>query len=399
MKPPAQHAYELPGSGIREIVNLALAMPDVIRLEIGEPSFRTPAHIVNEAILALENGFTRYAHSAGLLSLRQGIAETTSRQWQTHVCAEQVTVTLGAMEGIYAALTALVDPGDEVLIPDPGFPNVAMAVQTRGGVNVRYPLCIENGFVPRIADLEQFVTPQTKVLVINSPGNPTGAVFPRATVEALMDFARRHDLWVLADEVYEQLIFEGEHVSPMWFDAERVVSVHSFSKTYAMTGWRVGYTITSPEMARVLMRIQEPIVASIPTPLQKAAEAALLGPQDCVNEMRETYRARRDAVLEVLRENDAYVYTPRGAFYVLLDIHETGLPAREFALRLLEEKHVAVAPGSAFGFNGNGLVRVSLASETKALIEGVRRVYEFVAELADRELRIEYRLSTVAESL
>ncbi len=378
VKPLAQHAYELPASGIREIVNLALTMPDVIRLEIGEPNFRTPQHIVDEAILALENGFTRYTHSAGLLSLRTLIAEYSSRQMNLPISADQVTVTLGAMEGIYAALTALIETGDEVLIPGPGFPNVAMAVQTRGGVNVRYPLCIENEFVPRLADLERLVTARTKLLVINSPGNPTGAVFPRAVIHALMDFALRHDLWVLADEVYEQLVFEGEHISPLQFDAERVISVHSFSKTYAMTGWRVGYTITSREMARVLMKIQEAIVATIPAPLQKAAEAALTGSQKCVDEMRATYLKRRDAVLDVLRENDAYLYTPRGAFYMLLDISRAGLPSREFALRLLNEKHVAVAPGSAFGFNGNAFVRVSLAAETGALLEGVRRVCEFV---------------------
>jgi aspartate aminotransferase/aminotransferase len=294
------------------------------------------------------------------------------------VCAEQVTVTLGAMEGIYAALTALVEPGDEVLVPDPGFPNIPMAVQTRGGSNVCYPLCIEHGFIPRLSDLERLVTPRTKLLVINSPGNPTGAVFSRATVEALMEFARRHDLWVLADEVYEQLVFEGEHVSPMLFDSERVVSVHSFSKSYAMTGWRVGYTITPLTLARVLTKIQEPIVASVPAPLQKAAEAALLGPQDCVDEMRATYRARRDAVLEILKEYGLCVYVPRGAFYVLVDIRRARLPSREFALKLLEEKRVAVAPGSAFGCNGHSLVRVSLASETNALIEGVRRLCELV---------------------
>lgn len=383
MRPLALHAYELPASGIREIVNLALKMPNVIRLEMGEPSFRTPAHIVEEAVQALENGFTRYTHSSGLLSLRELIALKSSREWQMPVCAEQVTVTLGAMEGIYAALTALIEEGDEVLIPDPGFPNVAMAVQTRGGINVRYPLRIADGFIPQVHELERLVTPRTKLLVINSPSNPTGAVFSHATIKELIDFARRYDLWVLADEVYEHLLFEGEHISPMRLDAERVISVHSFSKTYAMTGWRIGYAVTSREVANVLMKIQEAIVASIPAPLQKAAEAALMGPQQCVDEMRATYRMRRDAVIALLRAHNAHVYTPHGAFYVLIDISHTNLSSREFALRLLQEKEVAVAPGGAFGLNGDSFVRVSLAAETNALQEGVRRIFEFMQELSE----------------
>ena len=384
MKPLAQTATNMPGSGIREIVHLAMTMPDVIRLEVGEPNFPTPAHIIEAAYQAANNGFTKYGPSAGLHSLRELLAERVSRVNGYPVTPAQVNVSVGGVQGMLAALSALLDPGDEVLIPDPAWPNYEMAILLREAVPVHYPLYIEQGFVPRPEDIEGLITDRTKLIIINSPSNPTGAVFPRETIEALVDLAQRHDLYLMSDEVYDELIFEGEHVSPALYDAERTIGIYAFSKTYAMTGWRVGYVVANEALSQIIMKIQEPMISCVASPVQKAAEAALTGPQDCIREMRDSYRERRDAVVELLKEEGYYVYTPRGAFYIMVDVSDAGVDSRQFALNLLETCRVAVAPGTAFGNLGDHFVRISLATEKDLLLEGVRRLCEFVRSEAKR---------------
>lgn len=384
MKPLAQSATQMPGSGIREIVHLAMTMPDVIRLEVGEPNFPTPPHIVEAAYQAARNGFTKYGPSAGLLSLRELLAQRVERVNGYAVTAEQVNVSVGGVQGVFAAFLALLDAGDEVLVPDPGWPNYEMGLLLGGAVPVHYPLYIEHGFVPRLEDLEGLVTPRTKLLIINSPSNPTGAVFPRQTIEALVDFAQRHDLYVMADEVYDQFVFEGEHASPAIYDPERVISIYSFSKIYAMTGWRVGYVVSNAKLAQTIAKIQEPQISCVSSVGQKAAETALTGPQGCVQEMCDSYRQRRDVVVKLLKEQGYYVYTPQGAFYIMVDIRDSGLDSRQFALRLLEERRVAIAPGTAFGNYGRNSVRISLATEQSLLLEGVQRLGDFIKELAGK---------------
>jgi aspartate/methionine/tyrosine aminotransferase len=384
MKPLAKGASRMPGSGIREIVNIAIEMPDVIRLEVGEPDFATPQHIVEAAVRAMEEGFTRYVQANGLPGLRGLLAEKVSRVNGYPVTARNISVGIGAVEVIAAAMLGVVEPGEEILIPDPGWPNYEMGVLMQGARPVRYPLVKENEFVPRIEDLEQRVTARTKVLIINTPANPSGTVFPREAIKALVEFAQRYDLYLLADEVYDQLIYDGEHVSPAVYDPERTLSVYSFSKTYAMTGWRVGYIVTNEEIAELITKLQSPLISSVPSMLQKAAEAALAGPQDCVAAMRDSYRERRDAVVDLLKERGYYMYTPQGAFYILVDVGRSGLDSRSFALRLLEERKVAVAPGTAFGEAGRQFVRVSLATEKGQLLEGVSRLCFFLDVLAER---------------
>ncbi len=381
MRPLASVAQTMPGSGIREIVNLAVKMPDVIRLEVGEPNFPTPPHIVEGAFRGIQDGFTKYTQSCGLLSLRELLAQRVTRVSGVPVTADQVNVTIGGVEGVLAAIVAVVEKGEEVLIPDPAWPNYEMSVLAHEAVPVHYPLHIERGFVPQLEDLEPLVTPRTKLLIVNSPCNPTGAVFPRETVKELVEFAQRHNLWLMADEVYDELVFEGEHVSPAIYDSERVISIYSFSKTYAMTGWRIGYVVANPEASRVIMKLQEPFISSVAAPVQKAAEAALTGPQDCVREMRDSYRERRDAVVDVLKSHNNYMYTPHGAFYIMVDVSEADMHARDFALALLKERGVAVAPGTAFGAVGSHTVRVSLATEKSQLIEGVSRLCDFTREV------------------
>lgn len=384
MKPLAQVPSRMPGSGIREIVNIAVGMPDVIRLEVGEPNFPTPSHIVEGAVRGVEEGFTKYTQSSGLLSLRQLIADKVTRVNGYPATAANINVGVGGVEVILAAILAVVEHDEEVLIPDPGWPNYEMILIAHGARPVRYPLRMENGFVPRIEDLERLVSPRTKMLIINSPGNPTGAVFPRETIEALVAFAQKHDLYLLADEVYDELLFEGEHVSPAIYDPHRTLSVYSFSKTYAMTGWRVGYVVANEEISSLIMKLQEPLISCVSSVAQKAAETALTGPQDCVREMRESYKERRDAVVDLLKARDQYVYTPQGAFYILVDVSRSGMDSRSFALSLLKEKKVAVAPGTAFGEAGAHLVRVSLATEKGLLIEGVNRLCDAVDALSKR---------------
>jgi aspartate aminotransferase len=381
-------ALGMPASGIREIVNLAVHRPDAIRLEVGEPNFPTPAHIVEGAVSGIADGFTRYTQSNGLLSLRTLLAEKVERRSGVSLSPDQIIVGIGGVQVIFTTLLALIDgdQGDEVLLPDPGWPNYEMAVLALRGRSIRYPLHIEDAFVPRIEDLEKLVTPKTRVLIVNSPSNPTGAVFPRQTVSALMEFAQRHDLWVLTDEVYEEIVFDSgrdAHVSLFPLDPDRTVSLNSFSKTYSMTGWRVGYASTgNVALAQVMAKIQEPQISSVAGPAQKAAEAALRGPQDCVAQMRVAYRERRDAVVALLRSRDLFAYEPRGAFYLMLDVSRSGLDGRTFALRLLDEEKVAVAPGTAFGDVARDQVRISLATEKSALLEGVERACAMIARLA-----------------
>lgn len=384
MKLPARGSSQVTVNGIREIIKVAVQMPDVIHLEVGEPNFPTAQHIVDGLMGGVASGFTKYGPSGGLPSLRKLIAEKISRVNGYQCTAENVVVGIGAAEVIAAAMVAVVEPGEEVLIPDPAWPNYEMNVLMRGAKAVHYPLLRKNGFVPCIEDLEQRVTDRTKLLVINSPSNPAGTVFPQKTVQALVEFVQKHDLYLLADEVYDQLIYEGEHVSPAAYEPERTLSVYSFSKTYAMTGWRVGYIVTNEQMAELIIRLQAPLISSVPAMLQKAAEAALTGPQDCVQEMRNSYRERRDAVTGLLKARGYYIYTPRGAFYMLVDVSQSGLDSRSFALGLLEKHKVATAPGTAFGDEGQQFVRVSLATEKEQLVEGVNRLCDYIDTLAGR---------------
>ena len=274
---------------------------------------------------------------------------------------------------------AILNPGEQVLIPDPGWPNVEMMVACAGGIAKHYPLPRESSFEPAIAMLETLVTERTKAIVINSPSNPTGTVFRRETVEALVDVAARHDLYLIADEVYEQIIFDQQHYNPQRFDPDgRVIGVHSFSKTYAMTGWRVGYVVASPPLARLITKLQEPFFSCASSVSQKAAEAALAGPQDCVDQMRQEYRRNRDLAISLLNEARLPFVRPQGTFYMLVDISRSGLGSDQFARALLQGARVAVAPGRAFGPSGEGYVRLSLASTPADIREGICRLAAFL---------------------
>jgi aspartate aminotransferase len=366
-------------------------LPPAARLHIGEPSFRTPEHIRQAAIEALQSENITYGPAAGWPWLREMIAAKIERVNGYRVSPQQVAIAMGGTGAILAALMATVGVGDEVLIPDPHWPHYTMQLASCGATPVPYTLDPYNEWLPDLAELERLVTPRTRLLLINSPGNPTGAVYPAQLVEELLDFARRHDLYLLSDESYDEILFEGIHVSPGAllshdeFNQGRVICVYTFSKTYAMTGWRIGYLATGNQLLKTITYVLDASYTNISTIIQRGAVAALTGPQECVSEMRQVYQHRRDLAVSLLKELGRYIYTPHGAFYILVDVSSqngTERRGRQFALDLLRERNIAVAPGSTFGSVADNYVRVSLAASDVEIVRGVREICEY----SNREL-------------
>jgi aspartate aminotransferase/aminotransferase len=383
MKPFAAAPSAIPRSGIREIMDLAWATPGVIHLEVGQPDFDTPDHIVDATCRYAREGHTRYVPNAGADPLREAAARYVQGKTGVETDAENILVTQGAVLSVATAFLSLTDPGDEVLLPDPGWPNYSMAVPLFQGKSVFYDVLPENALLPDPEQIESLITPRTKLLLLCSPSNPTGQVHDEALTRDLMDVARRHDLWVLADEIYGEIVFDGEHVSCASHDPdERVLLVTGVSKRYAMTGYRVGFTRACREYVDLASKLQEPLVSCGVGFAQMAAAEALDGPQQCVVDMCDAYRKRRDVAIEVLREYDLYRYTPGGAFYLLVDISESGMESYEFCLELIDKHKVAVAPGSTFGKVCADHVRISIASPEENVREGVRRICEMVQEKA-----------------
>jgi aspartate/methionine/tyrosine aminotransferase len=380
VKAISQDIRAIPSSGIREMQVLALGMPDAIHLEIGDPDFPTPEHICEAASRAMRDGWTRYTATTGFLSLREAICRKLAERNGIRANPNQIVVSAGSTSGLAVVIRAICDPGDEVLVPDPSWPNYVMMCTGARAIPVRYPLEPAAGFQPDVARLERLVTPRTKALLLNSPSNPTGCVFTREAMQALVDFAHRHDLYLIGDEVYEEIIFEGEHVSPYTLtDDPRVISVFSFSKTYAMTGWRLGYLVASEEIVANCNKVQEGYVACASAISQKAAEAALQGPQDCVATMRDAYRRRRDTACALLKDHGATFYPPRGAFYLMIDVSADTDDDMAFCKSLLLREKVALAPGSTFGNVSRGWVRVSLAASEANIRTGITKVADRLA--------------------
>lgn len=370
----------------REAESRGITLPPPVRLHVGEPSFRTPEHIRQAAIETIERETLTYGPPAGWPWLRELLAEKIARVNGYEVTAANVAVTMGGTGAIQAALLATVSAGDEVLIPDPHWPHYMMQLASSGATGVPYPLDPGTGWLPDIAQLEQLVTPRTRTLLINSPGNPTGAVFSSQLVAELLDFARRHELYLLSDECYDEIVFEGWHTSPAAllsydeFNEGRVMCVYSFSKSYAMTGWRVGYVVTGTELLKTITHVLDGSHTNISTAMQRAAEAALIGPQECIGEMREAYRRRRDLAVRLLQEHGRYLYTPHGAFYLLIDITNPDQPrrqSRQFTLDLLRERNVTAASGASFGSVAEQYVRISLAASEEEIERGVREICLF----------------------
>lgn len=372
-----------PPSGIRELANAATDLEGAVRLDLGQPDFVTPDHIVAAAKRAMDEGWTGYTQTQGLRSLRELIADKVARRNGYRVTPDEITTAPGGVGVIAAAFGAVLRAGDEVLLPDPAWPNYELMAAWTQSRAVRYPCPPERGFMPDLDALRGLFTPRTRLLVVNSPNNPTGAVYPPHVVEELLDLARRHDVWLLSDECYDEVVHEGRMTSPAALARDgRVISAYSFSKTYAMTGWRLGYLTGARPLVETVTKVLESQSSCAPSLAQKAGEAALAGPQDCVREMNAAYRRRRDAVVDVLRAAELLLSVPRGAFYVMADVSPAGLDARDFAFRLLRERGVSVAPGTAFGDVARGAVRISLASSDEDLEVGVGRLCDLVARLS-----------------
>jgi aspartate aminotransferase len=376
---PAEAAH----SGIREVVNLALVTPGCIRLEVGEPNFPTPAHIVDAAIEFARKGQVKYTATAGLLSLRERLAAKLGNVNGISAGVDNINCSVGGVGGIAGAIAALVEPGDEVLIPDPAWPNYRLMLAWAHGVLVPYACPPSNEFLPDPKAIERQITSRTKLIIVNSPCNPTGAMFPRKLLEELVELAVRHNIYVLSDECYDEVILEGEHTSPASFCTDgRVISAFTFSKTYAMTGWRVGYVVANEKISDSITKVLESNSSCLPTVCQKAAEAALDGPREPLRDMVNAYRERRDLCVSLLDEAGLLISRPRGAFYIMADVSRSGLDSREFAFDLVKTKHVAVAPGTAFGESARKAVRISLASSPEDLSQGIAKMIERIEELA-----------------
>jgi aspartate/methionine/tyrosine aminotransferase len=377
-----EHILHTPHSGIRRMLELAASVADPLMLVSGDPDFTTPEHIIDGAAAAARGGATGYSPSAGIQPLREAIAQKVAARNGLDTDVPGVCVTTGGCGALFSSMLVLVEPGSEVLVPDPGWSNYAAIVHALHSTAVGYRLDAADGFAIDVADLEARITPRTRAILLNSPNNPTGTVERATRLRAVLALAEQHDLWVISDECYDELVFEGRHVSTATLgDPSRVISIFTFSKTYAMTGWRVGYLVAHPDVARQIALHQEPVVSCASTISQHAALTALRGPQDIVGTMVAAYRGRRDAAIAELEAAGVPTVRPGGSFFLMADIRSTGLGSWAFAQTLLERTGVAVVPGAAFGPAGDGYVRISLAVAQDVVTEGTRRLGGLVREL------------------
>jgi aspartate aminotransferase/aminotransferase len=375
VRPSSRRAAGMPRSAIREIMALAAGRQNVIHLEVGEPDFSTPSHIIEDAFAAARAGWTKYSPNAGLPTLRRRVAERLGRSWRRDVSADRIVITTGAIGALYSALMSVVDPGDEVLIPDPGWPNYEAIVHLAGATPVRFAQTAARGFLPDPAEIARLVTPRSKALLINTPGNPSGAVFSGALMADIAEIVRASGIYLVSDEIYEDIVFEGEHVSAAKFTPpDRLFVVSGFSKTYAMTGWRVGWLVCPPDLAAITTGLQEPVTSCASTIAQKAAEAALVGDQQCGKSFRDAFKRRRDIVIDVFGNTGLLPAVPEGAFYALIDIASSGRRSLEFAKELLVARDTAVVPGITFGPSGDRYVRVAFTIADDELREGLQRL-------------------------
>lgn len=381
----APAAQAMRPSGIRRFFDLAAEMPECISLGVGEPDFKTPWAVREAGIESLELGHTRYTSNAGLKELRIEISRYLERRFGLRYDPmSQVLITVGGSEAIDMCIRTLVQPGDEVIIPEPCFVCYEPITTLSGGVPVPVPCRAEDAFRLRANALAAAITPRTKLLIMPFPNNPTGAVMEKEDLEAIAQVLRGTNIMVLSDEIYAELTYGLQpHVSIASLPgmAERTVVVNGFSKTYAMTGWRLGYACGPAPILQVMTKIHQSAIMSAPTTSQYAAITAL---RDCdleIDRMRDEYNMRRRLVVRSFNEMGLHCFEPRGAFYAFPCIQSTGMTSEEFCTRLLEKKHVAIIPGGAFGASGEGYARVSYAYSVEHLTEALKRIREFLQQL------------------
>lgn len=379
-----QTITEIAPSGIRKFFDIVNEMDDAISLGVGEPDFDTPWRIRDEAIYSLEQGRTFYTSNTGLKQLREEISKYLERRYQLYYSpSSEIMVTVGGSEAIDVALRAMLDPGDEVLIPQPSYVSYGPCTILAGGKPVYIPLKEENEFRLTAEELEDAITERTKVLILPYPNNPTGAVMEKADLEAVAEVVKKHDLFILTDEIYSELTYLEKHVSIAALPGmkERTVYINGFSKAYAMTGWRLGYACAPRELLSQMLKIHQFAIMCAPTNSQYAAVEALRNCQDEVDKMREEYDHRRRYLMDRFKKMQLQCFEPFGAFYIFPSIKEFGMTSDEFATQLLKSKKVAVVPGTAFGDCGEGFIRISYAYSLEDLEKAVDRIEEFVTEL------------------
>ena len=379
----APAAKEMRPSGIRRFFDMAAEMPHCISLGVGEPDFKTPWAVRDAGIRSLEQGRTKYTANAGLIQLRQEICRYLSRRFELDYQPNEVVVTVGGSEAIDLCIRALVQPGDEVIIPEPCFVCYEPITQLTGGVPVHIATKAEEDFRLTADQLKAAITPKTKLLVLPFPNNPTGGVMSAADLEAIAEVLRGTDIMVLSDEIYSELTYGlDRHVSIASLPGmrERTIVVNGFSKSYAMTGWRLGYAVGPQPIIKVMTKIHQSCIMSAPTTSQYAAITALRQCDDAIETMRDEYNRRRRYVVKALNEMGLTCFEPRGAFYVFPSIQISGLSSEEFCERLLHEKEIAIVPGDAFGSSGEGFARISYAYSVEHLETAMRRIRAFLQD-------------------
>lgn len=374
----SEKAKHLPASGIRAMFALAEKYDNTINLCIGEPGFATPQNIIDQGCWAWNHGYTKYVSNPGLMVLREAIADKLNRENGFHVGPENVIVTFGANQALFSAFQVTINPGDEILVPNPCFANYFGYIALAQGVAVPVPTYEKDHFHVKAEVLEQYITDKTRLLIINSPCNPTGSVTPKEDLMAIAELAKKHDLIVVSDEPYEHILFDGnEHCSiatlPGMF--ERTITANGFSKTYAMTGWRIGYGVADPETIKAMTLVLASTTSNVTAAVQIAALEALKGSQQCVADMNAEYWRRRDILVKGLNETKGIsCITPEGAFYAFANIKELGMTSKEVAIKLLDEVQVVTTPGDAFGPAGEGYLRFSFAASEEDIREALNRI-------------------------
>ena len=380
----SSRAMELKPSGIRKFFDILEEMQDVVSLTVGQPDFDTPWHIREAGIRSLEEGRTYYTSNSGTVELRREISAYQKRRFGLEYDPKnEIIVTVGGSEAIDLALRAVVNIGDEVIVPEPCFVCYSPLVTLAGGAPVTINLRAENDFRLTAAELEAAITPKTKAVVLAFPNNPTGAVLDGNDLENLAEVIRRHNILVISDEIYAELTYGERHVSIASLDGmrERTIIAAGFSKSYAMTGWRLGYTLAPPEITAQMLKIHQFAIMCAPTASQFAAVEAVRNGDEDIEFMKAEYDGRRRFVVSGLHDMGIDCFVPRGAFYVFPDISGFGMTSEEFCGRLLREKHVAIVPGTAFGEFGEGFARISYAYSLRHLEKALKRMEEFINDL------------------
>lgn len=376
-------AASYPASSIRKMFNLALDHPDALKLTVGEPDFNTPEHIKAAGIRAIENDNTRYVANAGIPELRRALARKYSTRWSRTVEPENVMVSFGAMEALTFALDVTVSPGQEVIIPDPSFPNYMGQVHRLGGVAVSVPVRESEGFKLRAEDVRAAISDKTAAVIINSPSNPLGSVMDRSDIEQIADLAEEHGFTVISDEVYDEMVFDDAKftsIAEVRPGFDRFLAIGSFSKTYAMTGWRCGFVIGATDYIAPMALLQEGLTSSLPGFVQEAAVAALEGPQTDVERMVASYARRRDLMSRRINGIDGLsMIRPEATFYAFVSVRDWGLGSWELATRLLEDHKLATIPGSAFGPAGEGYLRLTFSVSDDDINTACDRLEAFAA--------------------